>query len=583
MPCLQLKSRVLVLGTLWWMAVATHAQTRMGVFTYGKNKATSVELVSMFEDLPDGGFAPIRVTATNATGREIKWNLDFTSSNSDGKFRSGFSMAVPAGKTETREFLVPLMTRLSERMGWEETGLNVRVTARGLPIYGAGTSGSDGRDWPMIGMSKKLADKWEQAATDYSGTVRKSRGGGPSPVDFASRYDPAGGMPVHWRAFSGFDVMIISEGEWRDHVMPHAEAKNAITQWVGQGGILHVVGSGKPLDLNNGRFGLGNIDFTRPLDGIAYFNRYNRLTNTLNEQVQEHFTSGWDVRNQIGSRSFHAWIVVLLLAVFALLVGPVNLFVFARGGQRHRLFVTTPLISIGTSLLLILLILFRDGIGGTGSRFLMLAIDPESKNSFVRQEQFSRTGVLLGGQIPFHDEAVTTHVLLSRSPWTRVKNDRNDLDFALTRTEPRQLTGSWFFSRSEQAHLTRAVRPTRERVERISTGPGKPVLIASALSIPVEKLCYFDGKDWWKSEGVVAPGSRPELQKAAKSEVDGYFERIKRRSTQSVSEVLNQAEDRAGYFYATSTEAAPLYIETRDLKWRNDLAFLFGPVVEANP
>ena len=74
------------------------------------------------------------------------------------------------------------------------------------------------------------------------------------------------------------------------------------------------------------------------------------------------------------SKTAHIVFFILVLIAFGILVGPVNLFVFAKSGQRHRLFITTPIISVGASLLLIVLILFQDGFGGRGSRLLLMEV-----------------------------------------------------------------------------------------------------------------------------------------------------------------------------------------------------------------
>src|SRR5690606_18267044 len=114
---------------------------------------------------------------------------------------------------------------------------------------------------------------------------------------------------------------------------------------------------------------------------------------------------------------------VVVLIAFGLLVGPVNLFVFAKSGQRHRLFITTPIISLATCALLILLILIQDGTGGRGERIVLMEVRPDAdeNRAYLHQEQVSRTGVLLGSSFELKESAVISPVPLADSPWTRLK------------------------------------------------------------------------------------------------------------------------------------------------------------------
>ena len=60
-------------------------------------------------------------------------------------------------------------------------------------------------------------------------------------------------------------------------------------------------------------------------------------------------------REIIDEGKLGTWQIAAILIAFGIIVGPVNLFVIARQGRRHRLFWTTPLISLIASLLLIAL------------------------------------------------------------------------------------------------------------------------------------------------------------------------------------------------------------------------------------
>lgn len=73
-----------------------------------------------------------------------------------------------------------------------------------------------------------------------------------------------------------------------------------------------------------------------------------------------------------------------------MLVGPLSLFLWAPAGKRQRLFLLIPAISVGFSLLLLLLILAGDGTGGTGSREVLIQINPQDHSALISQTRFAR-------------------------------------------------------------------------------------------------------------------------------------------------------------------------------------------------
>jgi len=98
----------------------------------------------------------------------------------------------------------------------------------------------------------------------------------------------------------------------------------------------------------------------------------------------------------VGQVRLQSGLIFGFILIFALVVGPLNLFVFASGKNRPRLFWTTPLISLIGAGLLAALMIVQDGFGGTGARTTLAVLLPQDKKMAVIQEQVSRTGILLG-------------------------------------------------------------------------------------------------------------------------------------------------------------------------------------------
>ena len=65
--------------------------------------------------------------------------------------------------------------------------------------------------------------------------------------------------------------------------------------------------------------------------------------------------------------------IVVLLAV-GTVIGPLNLFWLARGRHRHRVYWTTPLLAAGVAMVMLGMIVLRDGVGGDGYRWTTVAV-----------------------------------------------------------------------------------------------------------------------------------------------------------------------------------------------------------------
>ncbi|HEX2853660.1 MAG TPA: hypothetical protein VHO24_10505 [Opitutaceae bacterium] len=199
-----------------------------------------------------------------------------------------------------------------------------------------------------------------------------------------------------------------------------------------------------------------------------------------------------------------SWLA-LFLVVFAIVVGPVNLFVFAPSHKRHRLFLTTPLIALAASILLALTILVQDGIGGTGMRQTLVVLLPGDNQTAVFQEQAARTGFLLGRAFALPEDVQLTSLPLHEPTW-------GGPETTFLR-EGSRVGGDWFRNRARQAHLLQRLVPTRGRVEHVGTDPGGAPIVQSSLGTTLQDfVCLGDAGETWKT-AELAPGRRVTLER----------------------------------------------------------------------
>ncbi|HRQ91205.1 MAG TPA: hypothetical protein PLA50_20615, partial [Bacteroidia bacterium] len=236
------------------------------------------------------------------------------------------------------------------------------------------------------------------------------------------------------------------------------------------------------------------------------------------KNLESDYDSGWSLFDRFGTKDFNPLFIFFLLIAFAILVAPVNLFYFAKAGRRHRLFITTPIISVATCLLIVAVIFFMDGVGGSGMRVVLADLQPSAgeTRTYLTQEQVSRTGVMVnsGFEAPQPYDLNPVSLPASRfNPLTPYAQRSDFYDIAGA-----QFSGPFFRSRSEQGFSLRSVEPGRARIEYAGTEDGKPKLVSN-LSQEITALQYrdADGALWRTPAGTrVGPGQTIPLERLEK-------------------------------------------------------------------
>jgi hypothetical protein len=321
----------------------------------------------------------------------------------------------------------------------------------------------------------------------------------------------------------------------------------------------------RPFDPDRGN----TIDTETPVEVMRnHPTRYERFTN--------HYTHSWPAGAKLGERKFATAQVVIILFLFGILVGPVNLFVWAKPGRRHRLFFTTPLISLVASLLLAGLIAVQDGFGGKGVRHTLVLTDPDTNKAYVMQEQASRTGVLLGGSFGRENGGLAVQL-----PWGSSGASGAGADRRSFRQSGDTLSGDWFRSRSDQAQYMEAAVPSRGGIE-ISTGGGEPKLVSS-FDFPLGEVVYVDRDgSYWRADRADT-GAEMAMRPMSREDFAAWCIDCSRQFSAALKEQvsLDSLIHRRGMYFATSSEPDGLAIESLgSVRWRDSFTFLHGRVTD---
>ncbi len=588
------------LGVLLLGASAAHAQKNIANEELDPLSGTRVQVRSVFDPLPPSGYAPMRIVATNGTGRNARWDFDFHSQTQhyrQNAHRSSFALDVPARSTQSALFMVPLAVDYGDR--------SVSVSSHVLRVDFSGTGFDVGSKYEhenrvtgrtALALSETLAEfSITQLNKEMESRLRSSSGGYyGGPVTFGSRFDVSD-LPDSWLGYSGFDIILLSSIDCQK-LKPGV--KRALLEWVRLGGTLHVylspgamassLGLPEVMDAGSKAVSLGKIAVFgwdgKTLPARETISRYWGEKVRLESLRSDHATSGsWPLLSLLGSRSFASWQVIVFLVVFGLLVGPVNLFVLAPAGRRHKLFVTTPLLSIGASLVMVVLILLQDGTGGSGRRFVAIDLEPDEAAAYVTQEQVSRTGVLLGAAFEMKQPVLIEPLTMPDTPWAKLKNTNNVQPADLTQSG-RERRGNFFQSRAEQGQVLRAAVSTRARLElKAGAAPDAAPTLISALGFTVDELFYTDSSGArWRLEKPLSTGQSAMLVKTDDSAHRLGREAAMQPAVQSLrDQIAVVGKDRRSFFVATARKAPDFTLDTlSSIRWEDDRIVVFGPVTQ---
>ena len=524
-----------------------------------------------YDDLPAWGFLPMEIQTETPGPRPVDWRVTVTSRElaSDTIIRGGFSFRSRPGDSTRGSALVPTGETSSERKSRYSSGYVNLAAARAGGGSGTGSIGNNNLSLTHMDVTALISSK----------TMTAEKMANPSFTGNSFDHRLASG---DWRAYCGFHSLHIRDQEW-DEMMP--AARSAIKQWIRLGGHLHVWGdSGKSLV----EMGLPTSDFGSKTGGVSRGSLDQRPTSDVQSAVNENAAgSDWAVRASSGdavrswerrdpglfaapSAQLAAGFMLFVVVGFAILVGPLNVFVFAAARRRHRLFVTTPLISLAAGGLLVISVILSDGIGGKGVRYVWMESGPAGENTnYIVQHQRSHCGAMFATGFEIPEDAFFAPMLLA--PGELAGNLGVDL-------EPGKVTasGPWFSSRRSQNFYLAAARPGRGRIEK-SGSDERPVL-TSAFDFPIDQIFWLaaDGKTWWQA-GALAQGSATALQPSTAAEVQKAVEAATEFAPSEYAGGLTSASSRPGYFLAIASRISA--IEThKSIHWQTR-GFVTGPVV----
>lgn len=533
----------------------------------------AMRITNFYEEIPPFGFLPLRVEVKNPSAVERTWR--FQTVHSQASIRTTqyvTSLTVEAGSERTFDLLIPLSPQATPSTRYSNLMISVTGYAVADGTTSEHSSGGGRPPTPFLGMGEALAVKnWGPLQDRMEKKHSKSLDG--------SAIDPVL-IPADWRGLAGFAALIFTEAEWRR--IP-AAPRNAIQDWIVQGGqlVLCHAGPSAPPDLPSaGPAGSGTISHW-PLgddlvDRSAKFLQapfFSPATEALQSYSWE-----WRPAKAVGRPEPPQALIMTFVIAFAVVIGPLNFMVFAPLGRRHRLFWTTPLLSLGASIVMGVFIVLSEGFGGTGRRFEAELSLPDLRKSVLWQEQVSRTGVLTSRSFTLSEPALMLPIGLKQtSEAPHSPHSDRGISYALNGA---QWSGDWFRSRTTQAQALTSVLPARGKLE-ISTGVDGTPSVQSSFAQELREVWYFDASGQaWKGAGAKPGGKLPLVRADDKGFIAWWRRAIEPAGPMVRGRAEGYAkENRAGKFFASTAIPQPIG-SLAAIRWNDAEGVIFGQTAQ---
>ncbi|MGF1485197.1 MAG: hypothetical protein ACFBZ8_12635 [Opitutales bacterium] len=578
-----------------------------------------IEIIRPYSEVPPGGYCAFLVNIRNAsenTARfvfETEASLNYSGESGIRTLRE--ALEVPANERRVFTVLapVPAATVNSFRGDYDQVVLEVSMSGTGIngrsirsfyTSYGSHSSGSFRRttineqQLASVGVYASLYSfyDYESVLNDFSQ--------GAMVFNIGTLFDD-------WRAYAGFTHILLTRAEWEDQ-RPGARA--ALLEWVAAGGILHLLappgetsalaglqagptGTSEPRVL---RRGLGQVKIFNGEVQAAYDRCKQLTTPAVSNHFEENF---FNVRPSLEQPSLpmrlehnnlpeplleriqtidtsSALIIVVAIA-FAVAVGPINLFVLCSGRRRHRIFVYTPVFSIGAGVIVVMAILLGDGTGGSGHRATLVVEVDGANQLVVLREQASRTGLLFnnGFELPPGVMILPVH----GGGETFYEDPRSERTY---HQEGNDFNGDWFANRSVQAMTMLGTLPSRADLRIVGgglPGGGNELQIESSINARCHEVYVrhqATGRQW-RAENV-GPGTTVRAQPITAAQFTAFIESQQTYYSPQLGFMLKQqTEDTLGnadWVYVARLEAfEEANWQTHDaIDWRRDRIVLVG-------
>jgi hypothetical protein len=381
-----------------------------------------------------------------------------------------------------------------------------------------------------------------------------------SSSDYVRPYSNRAESPVaewsdNWLAYTRYTMVIMTGEEFER--MP-ADVRGGIFGYLRAGGTVLVEGRPElPKDIAAGEVIVGAPESKMKKYSVGFGQVIVSQEPDVAKWSETQWTEVFDLWKQIESPWFNLnnafapveeseqfrenWLPVRgmfgLMILFAVVIGPVNLFVLSWKRKRTWLLWTTPLFSLVTCLAVLGYNLSAEGWHGRVYLDGLTLLDEANHQATSIGWGRYYCPLTPGGGLRFDAQTEVTPIYDSRDLWDTMRmGSPKTLDW----TNGQHLASGWIAARSPTYYLFRSDRPRRERLIVRKSDDGK-IIVSNSLGATIKKLTLIDAKGISYSAGdikagaekvLISGGTIPESMQKSRIDLPGLFqERLNRSET----------------------------------------------------
>ena len=401
---------------------------------------------------------------------------------------------------------------------------------------------------------------------------------------------PVTGWSANWLAFSRWDAIVLT-GE--DMSRLPGSVRSALTGYLACGGCLVVLGEcSAPAGWRG-----GSADQPGQETYFAGFGKFVVIADAVfadwPEGLWRYLEDGWlesfapwrDVKDVqeankifpvVENLSVPARGLFLLMLLFAIVIGPLNLLLFSRKGRRMRLLWTVPAVSILACVGVFLYAILAEGTGGHARSSALTVLNQRNHHAAtIGWCGFYSPLTPSGGLNYDYNTELTPQVTMDN--WRSNKGTARSVDW----TDGQNLATGWVSARVPALFKVRNSQTSRRRLTVSRSVSSDGLVIVNGLGCSIKKLWLADEQGMIYSGSEIAAGAEVSLASSG-DRAAGSAQALRESFT---ANWLGQIDDFAkkpakrlvAGSYIAVLDGAPFIEQGLDgAKIRNDVSVVYG-------
>jgi|GEM_PF-4998825 len=415
------------------------------------------------------GYVPVVITVESPLERKIT----FTCTHDENS--ASTSIAMTAGERRRFTLLLPANGNgyAMGQLSWLTS--DGRSDREHIPTVRTGA----GQFLFLVGSETALPmEPWQE----FSDSLGLSTTGFSASKQPPARFDPAD-LPDRWQGYPTQATIVLAGDADRDLTSAQREA---ILTWSTAGGLLVITdGNGAQTWRQHG----ANVQVVSTPSSDSTF------ADTVRTRSGDAGAPGVGLDLPDTDRvPVTGFMVVALL--FALIVGPINLYWVRKRNARHLFLFTTPILSLATCVILLITDIALHGLSLRRGVQQLVILD-QNTNQAVAWTFGTYFSAFSLSSLDLDPEVEAVRLTPEENNWRRYGRQNSAYRYSLEWGDRQAATGTWGTARMNSTIRYRQVSPARQRLD--ITAAGEQLAVVNGLGTTMSELTVHapDGRSWY--------------------------------------------------------------------------------------